>query len=357
MADDAKIGSVFYEVKVKSEDAKNKLDKFGNSVSNLNKLFNLFKVSAVVKGIKDIADVASKWTQKQAEFIQIQNVFNKTMGESVKQATEFRDAMQDRLGMDPQDIMSSMTMFTRLTETFGLSSDAAYKMSKNLTQLAADYTAYGYNFSEVLTKLRSGISGEIKGMRSLGVALDEATLQETLYSLGIDRRVDSLTRAQKTELLYYQIMTQTARVQGELGRTMITPANATRILKQEFTQLGRAIGSIFIPLAMKIIPVVRAVVQILTEAAKALAKFFGFNIGEYTSNYSDGLVDLSDGLGDIEDSATGAAKAMNKMLMPFDELNNINFSSGSGGGGAGGVGIGGSLFDTEDLYDYNIFEF
>lgn len=196
---------------------------------------------------------------------------------------------------------------------------------------------------------------EIEPMRAIGVALDKATLQQTLYSLGIDRTFDSLTRAQKTELLYYQIMTQTSKMQGELGRTMTSPANMARIMKQEFTQLGRAIGSIFIPIAMKIIPVVRAVVQILTEAAKAIASFFGFKIGNYTSEYSAGLEDISVGLDDIENSATGAAKAMNKMLMPFDELNNINFNSGSGGGsGIGGVGGGGSLFDT--LPEYNIFD-
>ena len=60
---------------------------------------------------------------------------------------------------------------------------------------------------------------EIEPMRAIGVALDKATLQQTMYSLGIDRTYDSLTRAQKTELLYYQIMTQTTKMQGELGRT------------------------------------------------------------------------------------------------------------------------------------------
>lgn len=192
-------------------------------------------------------------------------------------------------------------------------------------------------------------------MRAIGVALDKATLQQTLYSLGIDRTYDSLTRAQKTELLYYQIMTQTSKMQGELGRTLVTPSSALRIMKQEFTQLARAIGSIFIPIAMKIIPVVRAVVQILTEAAKKIANFFGFNIGDYASDYSVGLEDISYGLEDIEDGATGAAKAMNKMLMPFDELNNINFNTGSSGGASSGIGgLGGTLLDQ--LPEYNIFD-
>ena len=200
---------------------------------------------------------------------------------------------------------------------------------------------------------------EIEPMRAIGVALDKATLQQTMYSMGIDRTYDSLTRAQKTELLYYQIMTQTSKMQGELGRTLATPAQATRIMKQEFTQLARAIGSIFIPIMMKIIPVVRAVTQILIEGAKAIAKFFGFKISDYTPALGEAetaLGGISDGLDDVGASAGAAAKEMNKMLMPFDELNNINFNTGSSGGAGGvsGIGLGGQLLDN--LPEYNIFD-
>lgn len=200
---------------------------------------------------------------------------------------------------------------------------------------------------------------EIEPMRAIGVALDKNTLQQTAYALGIDRTIDSMTRAQKTELLYYQIMSSTSKMQGELGRTMLSPANAARIMKQEFTQLARAVGSIFIPIMMKIIPVVRAVVEILTDAAKAIAKFFGFDIGDFTYSMSDvsvSLGDISGGLDDVAGSAGRATKEMQKMLMPFDELNNINLPTGSSGGSGigGGIGGGGSL--GIPLPEYDIFK-
>lgn len=56
------------------------------------------------------------------------------------------------------------------------------------------------------------------------------------------------------------------------------------------------------------------------------------------------------------DAAEDTAKKLNKMLMPFDELNNISSDSGSGkgaGGGAGGVG-GGDL--GVDLPQYDMFQ-
>lgn len=155
---DVKTGSIFYEVKVESDEAKKKLDGFSNSVSNLNKLFGLFKVSVFLKGLQSIGDVISKNILKQSEYIQVQSLFNKTMGDSVDKATKFRDTMESKLGIDPQDTMQSMSAFQRLTETFGIAEDRAYIMSKNMTQLAADMTSYGYSFENAMQKLKSGLS-------------------------------------------------------------------------------------------------------------------------------------------------------------------------------------------------------
>lgn len=189
-------------------------------------------------------------------------------------------------------------------------------------------------------------------MRKWGIALDQATLQETAYSLGINKRVAEMTRAQKTELAYYQIMHATQYAQGNMARTLLTPASALRVVQTEFKQLGRAMGSAFIPMVMKVIPYVRALTQIFTELAKRIAAFFGFKISDYEFTAAP-IQDIGAAFGDVEDNVNGATKALKKMLMPFDELNNVNFDTGGGsGGGIGGVG-GGSL--GLDTYDYDMF--
>lgn len=181
-------------------------------------------------------------------------------------------------------------------------------------------------------------------MRAIGVALDKNTLQQVAYANGINMSVDAMTRAQKTELIYYQIMMSTQRMQGMLAKSTISPQVAIMQLKNEFLQLARAIGSVFIPIAMKIIPVVRAITQILTEAAQWLAGLFGFKLGDYTVNVQDmgaSIGGIADNLDDVGGSARKATRELQKMLMPFDELNNVNFETGSSGGSGGGSGIGG----------------
>lgn len=183
-------------------------------------------------------------------------------------------------------------------------------------------------------------------MRKWGIALDQATLQERAHALGINKKVAEMTRAQKTELAYYQIMHATQYAQGNMARTLLTPASALRIVQTEFKQLGRAMGSVFIPIAMKIIPVIRAITQILTELARKLADLFGFKISDYE------VKDVAASFGDMEDNVNGTTKALKKMLMPFDELNNVNFDTGKGSK-SGITGVGGSL--GLDTYDYDMF--
>lgn len=334
------------ETKEKVDNVKNSVDKLKTAVKGI----------AIGGTLKKIGETMVGLTSKTADYIETVNLFRASMGSAANEAQNFIDKAEQVLGLDSKNLMDSISSFQNLSEGFGIASDRAYTMSQNLTQLSADLSSFAnISFEDAQKKLMSGFSGQVMPLRKYGIALDQATLQETAYSLGLQQRVKDMTRAQKTELIYYQIMTSTQKMQGDLGRSLLSPANAVRVLKNEFTRLARAVGSIFIPILMKIIPVVRAVTELLIEAAQAIAKFFGFDVSDYNSDLSDlgGLLEgVSDDIGDIGDEAEDTTKKLNKMLMPFDELNNITTSTGTG---ASGLGAGGGSLGI-DLPTYNMFD-
>jgi len=359
MADEASIGSINFNIKGSADEAKKSLDGLSGSLKGVNTALKAISVVGLVKGFKGIATWVANNVSKTSEYIAALNKFNVAMGASNQAATEFINKAEKNLGLDPQRMMESVSSIQLLAEGFGISNDKAYIMSKNLSQLAADMTAFGYSHDLALQKVKSGLAGEIEPMRAIGVALDKNTLQQVAYANGINMSVDAMTRAQKTELIYYQIMMSTQKMQGMLAKSVISPQVAIMQLKNEFLQLARAIGSVFIPIAMKIIPVVRAVTQLLTEAAQWLAHLFGFELGKYTANVDNigtSIGGIADNLDNVGGSARKTTRELQKMLMPFDELNNVNFETGgSGGSGSGGVGgLGGSL--GLDLPQYDMFE-
>lgn len=306
------------------------------------------KGGLLIATMKRLGSVLGSFVNESNAYIENMNLFTVSMGEAAQKAQEFTDKFSLALGVDPSNTMRYMGMFNSLVEGFGLTNEAAYTMSKNLTQLSYDMSSFlNIPIDQAMQKIKSGISGEIEPMRAVGIALDQATLQETAYTLGIDKKVASMTRAQKTELLYYQIMTKTTKMQGDMARTLITPANALRVLQQQFTLLARAIGNIFIPILSAAIPYIMLITQALTSLANMIAKFFGFTLPSIDySSVTDGLGGVSSGIGDIGGSAKKTNKELDRMLNKFDELNVITFDKDSGtgaGAGAGAGGVGGSL--------------
>lgn len=326
-----------------------KTSKIKNTTNTFEKLVTTINFSGFIYGITKLGSLIGKAVNQTNDYVENLNLFKVSMGETAEQASKFVDKFSEVLGVDPSNVMRYMGIFNTLAEGFGMSSDKAYIMSKNLTQLSYDMSSFlNIPIEQAMEKIKSGFSGEIEPMRAIGVALDQATLQETAYTLGIKKKVSEMTRAQKTELLYYQMMKRTTTMQGDMARTLIQPANALRIMKQQFTQLARAIGGIFIPIIMTVIPYIQVLTKWLTVAANAIAKFFGWE-GIDMSNWNI-TSDVSSGIDDIGNSATGATKELKKMLAPFDELNVIDFGKDSGSGSGAGAS-GGSLGIELPEYD------
>lgn len=163
-----------------------------------------------------------------------------------------------------------------------------------------------------------------------------------------------MTQAEKAQLRYIALLTQNQQVQGDMGRTIMSSANAIRVLKEQFTILGREIGNIFIPILMKIVPVAIAVVKVLAKVAKAIANLMGFELPDLNWDSVSIGSTVGDGVSDSLDGATSSAKALKRQLAGFDELNNLTSPTpSSGGGGAGGTG--GAGFDLE-LPEYDMLE-
>ena len=313
----------------------------------------ILKTKLFVSGLTGLIKGVVYFTQKAADYEESLNLFMVTMGDQAKQGVEWLEKFSNALYLDPTQVMQYMGSFNSLIKGLGTASDKAYLMSKNLTQLTYDLASFKNIKPEVaFQKLQSAISGEIEPLRNVGVALSENTLQELAYSLGLEANVRDLTEAQKAQLRYIQIMRSSTEWQTDMGRTLVTPANALRVLRQEFTMLARAIGRVFIPIVMAVAPYIIALSQLLTDLANRLASFLGYEITDIDySGLTNGLKDLSDGVSDIGNSADKTKKQLNTMLAPFDELNVVQEQVKKSGSGLGDSLLGGDL--GLDLPEYD----
>ena len=340
----------------------NAIDKYSNSTNKATKSSKNFTDALVAKiskfhtlygAFKSAAQKMGDLFNESNKYIETLNLFNVTMGDSADAAYKYAESVQKLVGIDIAEWMQYQGTFKNLTSGFGVAGDAANTMSQNLTQLSYDMASFfNTDVETAFDKLSSAMSGQVKGLREFGIDTTVASLQEYALAKGIDTKVRSMTQAEKSMLRYNYIMEKSIIMQGDMARTLITPANSLRILSAQLTQLKRAFGNVISVIAVKFIPYVQAMVQITTDAANALANLFGFELPKI--DYSGLGGNMSSDFEDSEDSLDGVSdslKKIKKQLMGFDELNII--SNPDSDSSAAGVSAGGALGNMELLeYDF-----
>lgn len=283
--------------------------------------------------LRTLGEFVISQAEAAGDYIEAVNLYKMAVGQFGNAGSEWADRIADALYLDKAEILQYTGEFFNLTKGLGVTAEAADLMSRNLTQLSYDMSSYlNIGVSSAQDKLLSAMSGQTKAVTSVGIAVQQASLQELAYQLGIEKSVQNMTQAEKTYLRYIQIMRSTSQMQGDLGRTIITPTNAIRLLRTQIALLGRAVGEIFIPIIMKAIPYLVALTEMAKAAAQSIAALLGFNMKDFEAS-SDGIISVSDAFEDMSDQANGARSSINRTLAAFDDLNVVeNRSKGSGGG-------------------------
>lgn len=321
-----------------------------------NQMNGFMRNMAKLVSLKAIAEYLGNAVAKFNDFYEATDLFHNAMGNLSGEADMLISKMQGLLGVDPTKAMTYMATIQSLGTSFGLTSDKAYILSKNLTQLAYDEGSYwNKDVAETFTAMSSAISGEIEPIRRLGVDLSQARLQQELLALGFNKQVSSLSQADKAVLRYIAIMKQTANVQGNLAQTIQSPANQIKILKAQLDMLAKSVGSLLYPAMKSILPPLIAAVQLIREFVQWVAKLMGVKVvfTDFTKS-ADSVGGIGDAMDNTADSTKKAAKALKDYTMGFDELNIIDPTQGSSGSG-GGASAGNILGDV-DLSGYDMFK-
>lgn len=329
------------------------------------------KLGIVTMAARTAGRAIAGWMNESNQYIENLNLFSVTMGSYADTAIKYAHRVQDVLGVDASQWMRHQGILQQIMTGFGVMENKATSMSTTLTQVGYDISSFfNLPIDQAMLKLQSGIAGELEPLRRIGYALDVATMQQWAYAHGIDIAVNKMTQAQKAQIRFALIMEQSRNVMGDMARTVLTPANAMRILQGQIIQLKRALGNIFIPILLKVLPYIQAFVVALTELANRFAVWVGFKmpkidystpvtgIGaavDQADNYSNSLDGLykklagvgdetmgtSDNIGTMEKASkklekaskktgkslketTKAAKKLKSITAGFDELNIFN---------------------------------
>jgi len=277
----------------------------------------LAKLSVLYLSLRRVARVISDWVEESNSYVEDLNLFHVAMGQYADDAKEYAEKVSEIFGLDPREWMRYQAVFMNMASGFGIASDKAALMSKNLTQLGYDLASvFNVKFDVAMEKLQSAISGQPRPMREWGFDLSEATLKAVALRKGIEKNVETMSQMEKAQLRYVQLLetAQKLNLTGDLARTLEAPANQLRILKANAIQAARALGNIFIPALNAVLPYAIAFLKVVRNTANSIANLFGFSLPEI--DYS-GLKEV----GAIAEEDAEAVKELKNSLLGIDELN------------------------------------
>lgn len=342
----------------------NQTNQAMKSTNNLSKTWSAVQktinFSAIYLGAKQTLTTLKEMTNASIDYTETVNLFNVSFGKNLEglndyyeQAIDFQEKLEEKLGVNIEESMRYQALFNSMTKSMGLSADYAYILSENMTKLGYDLASlYNIDTENAMTKLRAGLAGQTEPLRELGLDITEQSLRPIAQSLGITESIRNMSQAEKTVLRYIAVLKQAQVAQGDFARTMESPANQLRIFNAQVTAFKRNMGNLWQGILGGILPYVNAVMMVINELLKMVAKLFGFEVFEQPVNISSsvGTDDLADDLG----TASKKAKELKSQLMGFDEINNILLDTDSKKGSSGSTsnaGIDQRLLDALKGYD------
>ena len=327
-----------------------------NLTNNLTK--GLTKVAGKVLSVGAIIKGTAASINAAMNFIEDENLFQVSMGKWADATRDWSNEVQNSVGVSAAWLRKYSGVMTNMTYSMGLAQDQAVKLGKGIALLSND-TASFYNISaeSAFEKIQSAMAGMPRPLQELGIMVRDSEVKQVAYANGIAKTGDELNTTQKAMATYLAILQRTSNAQGDLARTINTPANQFRMLKTAVKDLAVAIGTMFQPLLQVVLPVLNAIVIATTRVFQAIARLFGIEFD--ASAYADGFSDISAGVesvGDSADDASGSVKKLAKQLAAFDEMNTLNSqdnSSGGSGSGGGGGSVSLPTIDWDSLYSGN----
>lgn len=339
-----------------------------NAASFIDVLKNLATAfQTAVQQFSAFVDEAIQWDGIAARF-------GRGFGAQAQETYEWIQRLNEEMGINIQQFMQYSSIYATMLTGFGVANKDATKMALGYTELTYDIWA-GYNdvynnFAEAADAVKSAIAGEVEPIRRAGFTIVESTLEQTAANYGLEISLANATEAQKSYLRYLTLVDQAhaQNLVGTYAKELNTAEGLMRTLAQQLKSLTQAFGSLFLPILVRVVPWLQALVELLTEGVHWLAAFLGVEIQKVDfSGYEAGVGAVDDvansagnAAGALND-ATKAAKELKNATLGIDELNVISpsSSSSSAGGGSGAGGAGGNGFeglDVGSLWDETIFD-
>lgn len=199
-----------------------------------------------------------------SDFEETESKFNTVFSSIRQQANDTAKNLKTNFGLSSRAAFELLGDTGDLLVGFGFTEKAALEMSRQVNELAVDLASFtnvqggAKSASAALTK---ALLGERESVKSLGISILESDVKARVL-LNTQKGLIFESNRQAKAVATLQIATeQSSKAIGDFERTSASFANQMRITRARLEDLGIQIGKIILPLAQKLLKVVKGWIQ------------------------------------------------------------------------------------------------
>jgi len=269
----AQVGSLWVRLGIIDKDfeqglkkAERDLNQFGNRLSNLGQRLT---TSLSIP----LALVSGAAIKLGMDAVESESLFSVSMGEMADSAREWSEELRKNLGLNAYELRKNVGMLYTMFNSMKMGERASYDMAKGLTQLAYDMASfYNLNPEEAFQKLQAGITGQVEPLKRLGIVVNETAIKQWALTNGMIKQGETMTEQQKILARYNVIMEATSKAHGDLARTMDSPTNKLRALKEEIQNTATNLGVALLPAVSGLLQSLKPMVELVSKLVEKFSK-------------------------------------------------------------------------------------
>ena len=272
---------------------------------------SLKSLSFWINLLRQAARYLKQGVQNAADYVESVNFLNAVTEEANEHLTAFIKNQERAFGLDPTVLDQSVASFFSFGDSLGWTNEQAAMLGETMTKLATDLgSLHNVEADVAAKKLRSALAGNTRAMQAWGISVHDASIEEWLASKGVNANMKQMSEASQAAARYAFILEKTTSAQGDLARTLESPANQMRILATQGKLLLQNFGALIIPVLVPFVRLLNMTLQPVNALLKAATALTSMGITSSIGEQSEALEDLGEA---GEDAATG--------LTGLDEIN------------------------------------
>jgi len=222
--------------------------------------FGIVGAAATAAGIQAV-QVASDANEAAA-------AFDETFGVAAQSAGEFVEGFANKAGLADFELKQLLATSGAVLQGINFTAEGSADLSQKLATLAGDVASFSNvqgGAEPVLQAFTKALLGERESLKTFGIAILEADVQQQAFIMTGKTSAKELTKQEKALATYELLLQKTKVQQGDLNRTQESFANVSRKVSAEIKEVQANLGKELLPVASELLPVISELVEDLAK--------------------------------------------------------------------------------------------